>query len=36
MDGKINDKKNLAQTLKKKNIEELSDFSDFLYDLYIQ
>lgn len=34
--GKINEKKNLAETLKKKNIGEISDFSDFLSVLNIQ
>ena len=35
LDGKIKEKKPLQLILKKKNEEELEEFSDYLYELYI-
>lgn len=36
LDGKLEQKKQLNQIVKKRNEEELADFSDFIYDLYIK
>lgn len=36
MDGKIKEKKKLFEVFISRNEKELSDYSDFIYDLYIK